>query len=262
MTSPNWGLAQGGGFQNALTTGLQFGQMVRQRQDEKEYKNALMQYNPDDPETLKPIMAARPEVGLKLRDEVQARQSERQTAELTQRAIRGDAEAMKQLATVNFDRWKALDTNQRAAATQEAELFGNAAMDILNRPPEQRMAAVQQYAQQFGQQYPEIGQIASLPPEQLEGVLRGAIAEAGMVKQLDEMLRPRYQAIPEGGTLVDTSSPQAVQSYMGGMGAGAAPQVKQIGGKSYFQDANGDWYEDDGGATQGGSPTFREAFGN
>ena len=38
----NWGaLQQGGGFQNALATGLQLGQMARQRQDEREYRNAL-----------------------------------------------------------------------------------------------------------------------------------------------------------------------------------------------------------------------------
>jgi hypothetical protein len=44
MTNPNFALLQGGGgFQNALAQGLQFGQMVRQRRDEREYKNALTQ---------------------------------------------------------------------------------------------------------------------------------------------------------------------------------------------------------------------------
>jgi hypothetical protein len=37
----NFGALQGGGFQNALSAGLQLGQFARQRQDEKEYKNAL-----------------------------------------------------------------------------------------------------------------------------------------------------------------------------------------------------------------------------
>lgn len=252
----NWGLLQGGGFENALATGMAMGDDLRKRRDEKEYKNALLQFDPEKPETLNPIMAARPEVGLKLREDVQKRQAERKTAELTQRAMGGDKTALGELATVNFDRWKALDGQQREAAKREAEIFGNAALDILNRPPAERGQAVQAYAQQLGQQYPEIGQIVGLPPEQLEGVLRSAIAEAGMVKQLDEMLRPRYQAIPEGGTLVDTSNPQAVQSYMSGQGRTVVRTGKDAQGRPVVQYSDGTVDYAEGGGAGNSAGTF------
>lgn len=247
-----WGLGQGNGFQNALATGMHMGQQARQAQDEKEYKNALAQFNPDDPETLKPIMAARPEVGLKLREDVQAKQSERELGELTQRAIGGDGAAMKQLATKNFDRWKSLDGTQREKAKQEAELFGNAALDILGRPPAQRAAAVQAYAQQLGQQYPEIAQIAALPPEQLEGKLRSAVASAGMIRELVTMERPDYMAVPYDATLVNTRDPAAVSQFgqgapqaQGGVQEGATATNQQTGEKIIYR--NGQWQPVGGG---------------
>lgn len=84
MVQPNWGLLQGGGgFQNALAQGMQFGQMARQRGEEKEFKNALAQFDPTNPETLKPIMAARPEVGLQLQGQVQQQQQARQQKQQT-----------------------------------------------------------------------------------------------------------------------------------------------------------------------------------
>jgi hypothetical protein len=77
----NWGsLQQGGGFQNALATGLQLGAMARQRQDEREFRNALTQFDPNNPETLKPIMAARPEVGMQLQGQMAERASKQADA--------------------------------------------------------------------------------------------------------------------------------------------------------------------------------------
>jgi len=70
-----------GGFQNALAMGMQFGQLARQAQDRKEYKNALAQYDPSNPETLKPIIAANPEVGLQLRGQVEQQEAARLKAE-------------------------------------------------------------------------------------------------------------------------------------------------------------------------------------
>jgi hypothetical protein len=83
MTSPAWGITQGGGgFRNTLATGLQFGQMARQRAEEKEYKNALAGYDPSNPETIKPIMAADPRVGIQLQG--QMRQQQQQQAQQRQ----------------------------------------------------------------------------------------------------------------------------------------------------------------------------------
>lgn len=225
----NFGGLQGGEFQNALSMGMQMGQMARQRQDQKEYKNALAQFDPSNPDTLKPVMAANPEVGLQLRGQMQNQQAAAQEGDLVQRAMAGDAEAMGQLATVNFDKWKTLDTNTKAIAKQEAEVFGNAALDLLNTPPEQRGAKLQGYVQQMGQQYPEVAQIAQLPPQQLEAALRSAVFEAQMVDKLIALERPDYQVLPEGGTLVDTRNPAAVAQF-GGQAPQQAPrqQAPQI----------------------------------
>lgn len=86
MVQPNFGLLQGGGgFQNALATGLQLGQVAKQQREAKEYKNALAQFDPNNPETLKPIMQARPEVGIQLQGQVQQQQRAQQEAAQKQR---------------------------------------------------------------------------------------------------------------------------------------------------------------------------------
>lgn len=76
MTGVNWGLAGNAqrGFQNALAFGMQMGAQARQAQERREYKNALAQFDPSNPETLKPIMQANPEVGIRLQGQVEARQ--------------------------------------------------------------------------------------------------------------------------------------------------------------------------------------------
>lgn len=189
------------GFQNALAMGMQMGAQAREAAERREYKNALAQFDPENPETLQPIMAANPEVGLKLREDVRARQQERELGELTQRAMGGDQAAMQQLATVNFDRWRELGTQTRQAAEREAKVFGNAAMDVLGRPRAEWQAALAAYVQQLGPEFPEIQKILQVPPEQQEAMLRAAVAEAGMVRQMQEMLDPDWRAVPAGGYL-------------------------------------------------------------
>lgn len=228
----NWGLAdRGGGFQNALAQGFQMGNMLRQRREEGERRNALAAYATDPSEqNFAGLAQAAPEYAIRERERMDARAAQQQEAGLVQRAIGGDQEAMTQLATVNFDKWKSLSAEQRAATRQEAEIFGNAALDVLNRPPEQRQAAVMAYAQQLGRQYPEVAQIAQLPPDQLESALRAAVAEAQMVGKLIELEQPNYRVIPEGGSLVDVGNPQAVQQFA----PGAQQSIPQISGEADY----------------------------
>lgn len=85
---PNWSLAGGANrdFQNALAMGMQMGTMARQAQDRRELKNALVAYDPANPDTLKPVMEANPEIGFRLRQEQQREMARRQEAE--QQAMR------------------------------------------------------------------------------------------------------------------------------------------------------------------------------
>jgi hypothetical protein len=201
------------GFQNALAMGMQMGAQAREARERKEYRNALANYDPSNPESIKAVMAVDPRTGLQLQQQAAEQQAKQREGELVQAALGGDQTAFDQLATVNFDKWKALDTRQKDAAAQESKIFGNAALDILNSPPEQRQAKVQAYAAQLGPQYPDVMQIAQLPPDQLETVLRSAVFEAQMIDKLIALEQPKYMAIPEGGTLVNTRDPQAVQQF-------------------------------------------------
>lgn len=217
MTQINWGMAGNAqrGFQNALAQGMQMGAQARQAREEREYKNALAQFDPSNPETLTPVMQANPEVGLQLRGQVVEQQQQRALEDLTRRAISGDETALDELAVKNLPAWRALSSEQREAAAQQAEMFGNAAIDVLNRPPQERAQAIMGYAQRF--QNPEIAQIAQLPANEQEQALRAAVAEAGMTQRLMSNEQPNYMVLPQGGTLVDTRNPQAVQQF--GQGA-------------------------------------------
>jgi hypothetical protein len=158
---------------------------------------------------------------------------------------------MAELAGIDLDGWRGLNADQRKMADQQTTVFANAAMDVLQRPPEQRAAAWDAYIDQFAGSAPDLLKYKGQYNEQ---TARAVIAQSDMITKLHEMEQPRYQAIPEGGTLVDTRNPQAVQQFAQ---SAAQPQAKQIGGKTYIQDANGDWFEDDGGPTQPASATFR-----
>lgn len=221
-----------------LMNPLAVGQMVeqgfqkgRQQLAERETQNALGQLvtDPMNGEALANLAKYNPQAAMAMQDRqrsIQAEQQKAQAAQMEQQlvgaALKGDAAALDRLAEVNFEKWKSLDASQQKQAADEAKIFGNAALDILNRPPEQRQAAVAAYAQQMAGQYPEVAQIAQLPPEQLDAALRGAVAEAQMIEKLIGLEQPKYMAIPQGGTLVDTRNPQAVQSF------GRAPQAGQV----------------------------------
>jgi hypothetical protein len=240
----NFGALQGGGFQNALSAGLQLGQFARQRQDEREFNNALAQYDPSKPETISPIMKADPRVGLQLRGQQQAAQQQQVEADLTQRALAGEEDALTQLATVNFDKWKGLDARQKAALVEENKVIGEAALSLSQVPYAQRRDLILAYAQQMPQMADEINEIAFLPEAEQNNALRVAITEAGLVEKLIQLERPSYQAIPEGGTLVNTRDPSAVQQFQQGGGGGGFAEGQtatnpQTGQRIVF--SNGAW---------------------
>jgi len=213
----SWGPGAAGGFQNALATGLQLGQMVDQRRQQ----NQLMQQ--------REVMIANQTRDQQMQEQrfMQEQQTQQQTADLTAKAVQGDETALSQLATVNFDRWKALEGTMKTKAAEESQVLGNLSLDLLNRPYEQRRDLFIGAAQQMPQFAEKIQEVAFLPPAEQEAALRSVIAEAKMVDKLIQMERPSYQAIPEGGTLVNTRDPQAVQQFQGG-GQQQAPSLSDI----------------------------------
>lgn len=78
MVDIAWGLSGGNSFNNALAMGMQFGQQIRQRREEKEYRNALAGYDPSNPETIKPVMAVDPRLGVQLQRDAASQQQAQQ----------------------------------------------------------------------------------------------------------------------------------------------------------------------------------------
>jgi hypothetical protein len=205
-----WGPGAQGGFQNALAMGMQMGQVARQNQQQ----NALMQQR-------------QAQIDLQGRQFEAEQAAAAQTADLTAKALQGDDAALSQLATVNFDRWKSLDGQIKGKAAEDAQVLGNAAIDLLNVPFAERPGRIIAYAQQFPQFAEKINQVAYLPQGEQEAALRTVVAEAKMIDKLIQMERPSYQAIPEGGTLVNTRDPSAVQQFQGGAAQGGGSQYME-----------------------------------
>jgi len=229
--------------------GLELGQ---QRRGEMESRNALsaLAANPNDADAMRNLAFYNPQaaqrqqvINQRERAAQQEAQQKSMTAELVRAAMAGDEAALDELAVVNRAAWKDINSDQQEQIVRESETLGQAALDILQVPFEQRQGRIIQYAQQFPQYAEQINELALLPQEHQDLALRGVVIDARMVGKLHQMERPRYQAIPSGGTLVDTSNPQAVRQFQsevqGGYTEGQTATNPQTGERLVFR--NGSW---------------------
>lgn len=227
-----WGPGAQGGFQNALMMGLQVGQMAGQAKRERDERNALSAYVKDPSQAnFGGLADVRPDIAINVQGQQQAAQAKQMEAQLVQRAMGGDDEALGQLATVNFDKWKTLDGQIKAKATEEAQVFGNAALDLLNMPYEARRGQVVAYAQQFPEFAEQINNLAFLPPAEQDAALRGVVADAKMIDKLIQMERPSYQAVGVDQDLVNVRDPEALRQFDASRGRGgqqAMPSISDI----------------------------------
>lgn len=208
--------AVGGAFSDGLRTG-------RAEREEREVKGALSAYavNPDDPQAFQTLAQVRPELAIRIGEDQRKRQQQAQVAELQRRAASGDKPAMAQLAGIDLDAWDKLADNDRQAVKQQVDYIGQSALQILRLPPEARPAAWDQAVEQ-GISLGYNG-LAAQRGQYSEQALQGAISNAGQVGKFIEMTEPKYQTIPEGGTLVNTNDPRAVQSFVSGSGSPPSP---------------------------------------
>lgn len=208
-----WGPGAAGGFQNALATGLQLGQVANQQRQQ----NQLMQQ--------REAMIANQTRDQQMQEQkfAQQQQAEQQTAALTARALQGEDDALTQLATVNFERWKGLEGTMKQKATDQAQVFGNAAIDLLGMPPEARRGQIIAFAQRFPELANQINEVAFLPPTEQDAALRAVVAEAKLTEKLIAMERPDYQVLPQGADLVNTRDPRAVAQFAPNAAQGSAP---------------------------------------
>jgi len=218
MTNPNFGLLNTGGSQNALAQGFALGQNIKAQREEKEYRNALSQYDPNNPDTIKPIAQVDPRLGFELNEQHRQSQAAAVDDDVARRAVGGDPKAMQELFVRDPDLWTKLDKNQQDQTKAATSIMGQAAMQIGRLPEEQRAAAwatAVQQAEASGIDIPAYAETYS------PAALNNVVARAGIMEKYIQQFEPNYRVIPEGGVLVDTNNPQA---------------VGQFGGSSQFQE--------------------------
>lgn len=201
----NWGLGTGNNALAMFQYGAQLGQNMQDRRDERQRQNALLDIRQREADA-----------------KTAEQEREARAREVQARAAQGDPSAMAELSGLDLAAWRGLAADQRSASNDRMKVLGNAALDVLNRPPEQRAAAWDAYVGQLSQQMPELARFAGQYSEQ---AARSVVAQAEMMGKLHELESPDYQAIPAGGTLVNTSDPSAVQEYMDGLGPPAPAGV-------------------------------------
>lgn len=136
--------------------------------------------------------------------------------------VNGDQNAMGQLATYNpqmalqvqnqqAQQKMMMAKQQREMLEQGKKAVGQAALQIAQLPEAQRAAAWDNSIDYLvGQGWDGLAQFkGKYSPQSLMGV----ISEAGLANELRQATQPSYQVIPEGGTLVNTRDPGAVQQF-------------------------------------------------
>lgn len=253
------------GLMNPAAIGQQITGAFQQGQEQRrqtETRNALAQYA-QNPSAEGAAMVAQhdPQTGIQLgryeneRAELQRKtQLEAQKQALTGRAAQGDKAALVSLWGVDWETAKSLDKYQTDKALEGFDYVANAAYQITQLPPEQRAQAWDAYIQQ-GTQLGFDG-LAQYQGQYSDQLLNSVVAKAGEMQQFQKFQQPSYTPVGEGG-LAGFQFGQPIQrrGQPQNFGGGAQPvQTKSLGGKTYFQDANGDWYEEDG--TGNGPATF------
>lgn len=237
-------------------------QQGREQRRQMEVQNALSAYA-QNPSAEGAAQVARhdPQTGIQLGQyeqqraaQAQEQQQKAQMQQLAGRAAQGDKKALLGLWGVDWETASKLDKYQTEKALEGYDFIANAAYQIVQLPEEQRPQAWDAYIQQGVQLgFDGLGQfLGQYNPQTLNGV----VAKAGEMKQFQEFQQPKYTPIGEAG-LAGFQFGQPIQQ--GGQpqdfgGGGQPVQTKTLGGKTYFQDSNGDWYEEDG--TGNGPATF------
>ncbi len=212
---------------NALAA-FQMGRAERERQDARK---AFASYatNPNE-QGLNALAAYDPQFVISERGRLQQQQQQAMMADLQRRAAGGDKAALAELAGIDLGAWDKLADNDRAAAKDRVSAIGQAALAVSQLPPDQRPMAWDGYIDQLSRAYPELAEYRGQYSEQ---ALMGALAQAEQMGKFFELERPSYQVIPEGGVLVNTRDPGAVQQF-----SGTGPQPGTVVGGYRFRGGN------------------------
>lgn len=238
----------------AFMAGMERGRAAR---EEQEVRGALSAYatNPDDPRAFETLARWKPELAISIRADRSKREQEARQADLQRRAAQGDRGAQAELWGLAPEIADKLSDNQRQELTQRVGAIGNAALRIAQLPPEQRPQAWDAAVEQLSRDYPELAEYRGQYSDEM---LNSAIDNAKLVTEHFRLSMPEQFNIGpgEGRYERDRISGQIrtiVEPNLSGAPAfSPARPSRTIGGKTYWQDGNGDWYEGDPGGNAGG----------
>lgn len=195
---PNWGLAGGNNALASFQTGMQLGNHMREQKEKRQERNALAAYatDPND-ENLKGLAPYRPEIVMQERQRRDQEKKQGQERQLIGAALNGDANARSQLAYVNSDMYLKLDDRGKAEADKTMGAIAQQAFSILQLPPEQRGAALQDTLARMQAQGMDVSGFKSTgdPTQDLKIVL----AQAGKLDEWEQFAQPKYTPVGEGG---------------------------------------------------------------
>lgn len=191
----NWGLLQpvdiGGAFNRGMELGVQF-------RREKAIDDAFrtMAQNPNAPVS-NDLLQNAPQMAYQVSQQQRAAQQQAQQRQTRIDAVSGNPQAVAQLAGDDFEAYKALSKEQRDEAERAWDVIGQVALaaetpEIWDNYVDQLGPAFASYKGRFDMRM-------------------GVIAQAKQMKEYLAQIKPDYQVIPEGGTLVNTRDPAALQ---------------------------------------------------
>lgn len=239
MSQINFGmLNDGGGFQNALMQGVQYGTHLRQQKQAQEREaavdNAFRGMIAGDPNAVNALAQVDPRAAYQMKvGQDQSAQVERER-QIKIRAAQGDKAAIAELAGVDWDAWTKISQPDKDALKRKVDYLGQAALRISQAPEQQRAQMWDAYVQQGVQM--GYGDLAEYQGQYNPQALEALIANAGQVSKLFELERPQYMAVPNDADLVNVKDPGALKAF--GEQRAAVPQAGQIEDGYRFKGGN------------------------
>ena len=211
MTQINWNALQSFDIGGAFNQGMQAGQQQRrERAIDDAYRGLIA--NPNDPGVVNALAQYDPRAAYQISG--QQRQSQQAAAEAAARqgAVRGDPQALEDLAGFNIDDYLKLDKRSQDEYKQGIDTVGQLAM--LADTPEEWDDIV--------------GQLAQANPEfqKYRGrfdLRQSVIAQAGQAKEFIAQNEPDIRAIQSGGSLIELPKDGSQPRFLVD-GRGVAPQ--------------------------------------
>jgi hypothetical protein len=231
----DWNLAlRPSSSDNALAQGLQIGAQMRQRREQEDQRNALSAYaiDPANPKNFNALAMAAPQIAMQVQGQRQEAAAAARERDVRTRAAAGDPAALAELAGIDTNAWRGLNSDQQAAEARNTQIIGQAAQYIATLPPEARAAAWDEQVGILSQTNPALGQYRG---QYSEATLQAVIARAGAFDEFYRRSQPDTFNITAGGSVFgrDASGnvfPIVVPNYNGAPAGAPAPQAGGQGG--------------------------------